>query len=250
MLLQSSSQNVAAKNLVINRQRANNPKPEITLDLTKYTEEICEVTNKHKLGIWLEGDIYKLYKSDRDILLSPTAWLNDNIICAVQNILKQQMPLLQGLQAPSLGQTCSFDIVKQPFLQILHNGDDHWLLISTIGTKNAEVHVYDSIYQSVNIKVKEQIASLLYTQEEEIKLKFMNIQKQSGSNDCGIFAVANATLLSLGKNPGKYLMDQGLMRSHLYECFMKVPYYPETPITIRNSSQSTPLLYQFYGLGG
>ena len=61
---------------------------------------------------------------------------------------------LQGLQVPSLGQTYSFDIVKQPFLQILHNGQGHWLLISTVGTKDPEVHVYDSIYQSVKIKVK------------------------------------------------------------------------------------------------
>ena len=218
---QSSSQNIGAKNLIIKRRRANNPKPEVTIDLTKYTKEICDVTNEHEPEIWMEGDIYKLYKSDRDVLLSPTAWLNDNIICAAQNILKQQMPLLQGLQVPSLGQTCSFDIIKQPFLQILHNGQGHWLLISTVGTKDSEVHVYDSIYQSVNIKVKEQIASLLYTQEKEIKLKCMNIQKQSGSNDCGIFAVANATLLSLGINPGKYLMNQGLMRSHLYECFIE-----------------------------
>ena len=82
------------------------------------------------------------------------------------------MPLLEGLQVPSLGQTCSFDIVKHPFLKILHNGQGHWLLISTVGTKYAEVRVYDSIYQSVNIKVKEQIASLLHTQEKEIKLKF------------------------------------------------------------------------------
>ena len=49
----------------------------------------------------------------------------------------------------------------------------------------------------------------------------MNIQKQSGNNDCGLFAVANSTLLSLGINPGKYLMNQGLMRSHLYECFIE-----------------------------
>ena len=73
----------------------------------KYTKEICEVMNKHEPEIWMEGDIYKLHKSDGDVvLLSPTEWLNDNIICAAQNILMQQMSLLQGLQVPSLGQTC------------------------------------------------------------------------------------------------------------------------------------------------
>ena len=167
MLLQSSSQNIAAKNLVIERRRANNHKPKVLLDLTKDTEGIFEVTTEHEPKIWMEGDIFKLSKSDRDVLLSPNAWLNDNFICTAQNILKQQIPFLQGLQVPSLGKTCSFDIVKQPFLQILHDGKDHWILISTLGTKDAEVQLYDSIYQSVNIKLKEQIASLLYTQEKE-----------------------------------------------------------------------------------
>ena len=59
---------------------------------------------------------------------------------------------LQGLQAPTLGQIYSFDIVKQPFLQILLDGKGHWILISTLGTKDAEVHVYCSIYQSVKVK--------------------------------------------------------------------------------------------------
>ena len=180
------------------------------------------MTNEYEPEIWMEGDIYKLYKSDRDLLLNPNAWLNDNIICAAQNILKHQMPLLQGLQVPSLGQTCSFDIVKQPFLQILQNGQGHWLLVSTIGTKHAEIHVYDSIYQSVNIRVKEQIASLLYTQEKEIKLKFMNSQKQSGSNDCGLFAVANATLLSMGKTPEKILNESaGINERSLVRVFYR-----------------------------
>ena len=79
----------------------------------------------------------------------------------------------------SLGQTCSFDIVKQPFLQILHDGQGHWILISTVETKDAEVYVYDSNYQSVNNKVNEQIAFLLYTLEKEIKLTFMNIKNNN-----------------------------------------------------------------------
>lgn len=93
MLLQSSSQNITAKNLVIERRRANNPKPKVLLDLTKDIERIFEETTEHEPKIWMEGDIYKLSKSDRDVSLSPNAWLNDNIICAAQNILKQQMPL-------------------------------------------------------------------------------------------------------------------------------------------------------------
>ena len=55
MMHKSSIQNIGAKNLIIKRRRANNHKPEVTLDLTKYTKEICDVTNEHEPEIWMEG---------------------------------------------------------------------------------------------------------------------------------------------------------------------------------------------------
>ena len=70
----------------------------------------------------METDLCKLYESDRDILLSSRAWLNDNIIAAAGNILKQKMPLGNGFQLPALGQICAFTIEKEEFAQILNNG--------------------------------------------------------------------------------------------------------------------------------
>ena len=72
-----------------------------------------------------------LAKSDRDIMLNPTAWLTDSIINAAQTLLKKANPLMSGLQSVVLGNTMSFDIEPGEFVQILHNGHGHWLTISS-----------------------------------------------------------------------------------------------------------------------
>ena len=59
----------------------------------------------------------------------------------------------------------NYTVETEEFIQILHNGSDHWLAITTIGTKHQEVIVYNSLYSTVSDNIKAQIASLLCTQE-------------------------------------------------------------------------------------
>ena len=93
-------------------------------------------------------------------------------------------------------------------------------MVSTLGAKgDDEVYIYDSYYVCVNHAIKNQIAALLAISEKEIKLKFMDIQIQSGGYDCGLFAIANAAVLVLGYEPGKFFFDQSAMRTHLKSCF-------------------------------
>ena len=66
---------------------------------------------------------------------------------------------------------------------------------------------------------KVQISSILATKLPVIRLKYMDVQMQSGLNDCGLFAIAFGTALSHGLHPGAYIFDQSLMRSHLLKCF-------------------------------
>ena len=62
---------------------------------------------------------------------------------------------------------------------------------------------------------KAQIAALLATNEPRVRLNFMDVQKQCGENDCGLFSISFATALAFGEQPGHYLFDQKVMRSHL-----------------------------------
>ena len=75
--------------------------------------------------------------------------------------------LLGSLQSPLLGQTLHFDVTLEEGVQILHSGN-HWLTISTVGTRHPSVRVYDSLRQTLPHSIKMQVAALLNTKEEEI----------------------------------------------------------------------------------
>ena len=80
------------------------------------------------------------------------------------------------------------------------------------------MQVYDSLYSSAGTRLKAQIAALLATEQPELVLNFMDVPVQSGSNDCGLFAIAFATALALGVKPELFLFDQSKMRRHLQQC--------------------------------
>ena len=104
---------------------------------------------------------------------------------------------------------------------MLHNGSDHWLTISTIGARQDEVFIFDSLYCSVSQSVKNQIAAILATTSKRIQLNFVSVQQQSGGCDCGLFTLAFATTLVSGHNPGHYVFDQRKMRKHLYKLMLR-----------------------------
>ena len=126
--------------------------------------------------MWL-ADL-NLHQSDKEVLLSPTAWLTDSIINAAQRLLGKQFPHLPGLQDVSLGLTMSFNIQTGEFLQILHTSQDHWLTVSTIGVQHPKVKVFDSLYHSVPALAKAQIASLLCTEQSNIEVHIIDVQTQ------------------------------------------------------------------------
>ena len=63
-----------------------------------------------------------------------------------------------------------------------------------------------------------QMACLLYTGKSEFTLNFVDVHKQTGSNDCGLFSIAYAVLQCLGENPGTLVFDYPKMCSHLSSC--------------------------------
>ena len=81
-----------------------------------------------------------------------------------------------------------------------------------------EIHVYDSMYATVGTYTKKQIASIVSSSEKEIKLKMMNVQKQNGGCDCGLFAIVFPSALANGIQPGHCFFNQDTMRRHLYKC--------------------------------
>ena len=126
---------------------------------------------------WVPG--LKLTTYHKQIILDPVGWMTDTIIDAAQTLLKQQFPHIQSLQSVTLGLTMSFHVQTGELLQIIHC-NNHWLTVSSIGDQASQpsVKVYDSMYHSVPSLGKAQIACLLSTSEDFIRVKIMDVQKQ------------------------------------------------------------------------
>ena len=130
-------------------------------------------------------------------------------------MLKEQHGSMGDLQDPCLSQSMGFSKVSGDFVQVVHNGFGHWLTVTNIGAdSDAEIMVYESLYPSIGTFVQK-----LHTDQNEIKVNIMNMQVQSGTCDCGLFALTTATSLVNGIHPGAIMFKQSEMRRHLYDCF-------------------------------
>ena len=129
--------------------------------------------------------------------LWPLKWLTNSIIDADQKLL-QRASETSGFQSATCGRTMTFNIMTGEFIQILHTGNGHCVTISTIGTIHPTVNIYDSLYSTAGTSLQSQIACFLAPKEAEITLNFMNVSMQSGTSDCGVFAIAFATAVAQG----------------------------------------------------
>ena len=107
----------------------------------------------------------------------PPPLLTDDLINAAQGLLKSQFPHINGLQEVGLGQTLSFAIQTEEFIQILHTGYCHWVTVSTIGCKDGEINIFDSFPAALTSDLMNQIAALLATPKDTIKVKYIDILK-------------------------------------------------------------------------
>ena len=163
--------------------------------------------------------------SDNDLnTLRSYAMLSDVHINAANKLLRSQYPHIQGLQDPILGSKLQFDICRDKFCQILHDGSVHWLCVSNIFCDNVnDVYIYDSL-QSVNgpnMHVKMQIASIMMLERPHINVIVQHFQQQTGSTDCGLFAIAAARSLCIGCDPSNLYFEQKKMREHFIMCLSK-----------------------------
>ena len=126
-------------------------------------------SNEAGKKFWIQK--LNLQEKDQHILSSNTKWLTDDIIDASQRVLASQFPENAGFQEVSIKGLCyNFAVKPSNFVQILHDGYGHWLMISTIDAQEGEVYVFDSLYATYSFPTKCQVAALLQCQEASITL--------------------------------------------------------------------------------
>lgn len=139
-----------------------------------------------------------------------------------QNLLHKQFPYYEGLEDTTIGLHLQFSIHRNDFVQVLHDGNNHWVCISNIGCQGSEVNYYDSMFTgSLKPCVKKQIASLVYETGPKITVHVKPVQQQRNGSDCGPFSLAFATSLLNNEDPSKVVYSQEKLREHLIHCHQK-----------------------------
>ena len=75
-------------------------------------------------------------------------------------------------------------------------------------------------------KLRNQIACLLFTSENAVNVKYIDVNMQDGPADCGVLAVAFAATLASGGRPGAFSYYQESMRHYLLNCLERVNLHP------------------------
>ena len=61
-----------------------------------------------------------------------------------------------------------------------------------------------------------QVAAHLCNPQDTVKVKYIDVQMQDGSSDCGLFAIAFATALANGIQPGRCFFIIACMLCYVY----------------------------------
>ncbi len=161
--------------------------------------------------------------------ITPTSWLGTSHINAALSLLHKKVDQqnIGGLFNVEYGCFAEFPPVNKPkWLQIIHNGMDHWVLAAhgfvfdgnnddlALIKQRQVVYIFNSLqHVKANPLVVAFCASLLYTKEKE-QISFMYNQRQTNGYDCGVFAVAFAIPLTEGHNPCHKTFDTRQLRKH------------------------------------
>ncbi|CAF0895975.1 unnamed protein product [Brachionus calyciflorus] len=143
---------------------------------------------------------------------------------------------------------------KQKFIQInqvkelildkiyaLNVKNSHWILLTNINhtfntesvdmfnwgaTGQQEWYVYDSMKNETNCQAASQVFRLMYPEKSWEKVNLVHVESQTGKNDCGLFVIAYAQMLTYSKDPAFFKINQASMREK-YNFFSKYGYLEE-----------------------
>lgn len=175
---------------------------------------------------WLKVGSITLYLDDKQSILNGER-LTGSQITVAQSLLKTQFPHFSGLEDTLFlfHDKRKHGPIFPETVQILHVDGNHWILVSSLGCKNKDdsgnefdITVYDSIYFRLSKHTEILLAKLLQTKQRAFTVKISSVNKQAGTDDCGVFAVAYCTSLVYGQNPSMFVYNQAVITTRLVKC--------------------------------
>ena len=164
-----------------------NPSVATVIDLESYkVEESSNLQEKRWVGSLSEKD---------HIILTEGGWLNDDIINASQQLISKHFPKINlvssGLQDVALGKILAFSVQNDQIIHTEYDGS-HWVTVSNVGCKDSEVNIFDCMTPVPTCDMLQQVAALLATCKPTMTLRYVDVQMQNGSADCGLLACCNS----------------------------------------------------------
>ena len=184
-----------------------------------YSKVARDVLSEYSAGpLWKNCCGILLKNKHKTILLSSDEWLDDDVINAVQFLLKQKYKI-NGFQATLLSESLTMEPQRGAFIQVLIVRKSHWITVSTIDCPPSTINIYDSLHEMLPEKIKNLIADLMQSQHQTITVNYMNVQRQSNNGNCGPFALAYAaSLCESQQDPTEIVYNECNMRQHLVSC--------------------------------
>ena len=176
------------------------------------------VPDKPEYTSWV--DDLGLSVADEQVLVEGK-WLTATHISAANSLLRSRFPSQNGLH-----DTC---ILKQKgvwisdsdgFVQIVHVSTGHWACLSNKILSSGTLELFDSLHTVPEEEdtIIPQACSILRTPEPSLTINVVNVGRQEGGSDCGLYAIAMAYDLCAGVDPVSKKYVQNEMRSHLHSC--------------------------------
>lgn len=132
--------------------------------------------------------------------------------------MKKQFPHINRLRLTLLQN--QENIGETSAIQIFNIQKNHWICAAKSEGK-AKVLVYDTAYTKWDANSLSPLLKQFRCGKGIIKI-IDGVQKQTGSADCGLFAIAFATSITFGKDPASTTYTQGLLRQHMKNCLMNM----------------------------
>ena len=173
MCKENPCDNIGAKVMAMKKRREKVYVAEESLvEVFDVDTEAANTTTPAQPQPWVLG----LTLDDEQILINGD-WLTDSLINAGQQLIQQTFPHIRGLQDVSLAHTLAFNVEQGEFIQVLHNGHDHWVMVSTIGCGPAEVDIFDSLPPTLTGSLERQIAAILASEQDSIRVRYILVYK-------------------------------------------------------------------------
>ena len=161
---------------------------------------------------------------DKHDLLDATCCLNDRVINAAQGLLREKYVNVNGL-FDTVAVAASTLELRLPcgnndnVIQIVHdNVMQHWLCVTSKNCSDGNLAIYCSMQLVPSGQCLATVANMFNVQTSSLTFRVMNVSKQKGSVDCGLFAIAYAEMLATDVDPCNFILSQPLMREHLMRC--------------------------------